>query len=341
MRRFRIAVLRKKALMFAAVGVASLGTVLFAATARHQASLPDFDKDGLPDLALYRPPSGTGTAGTFYALLGRGNYSPTNSLYSAPLGTFGDMPLLGDFDGDGKTDLVTYTPFGAHAWSIMLSSQNYTAVNTVQFGLDGDIPVLADYDKDGKTDIAVFRPIEGRWYVLLSKSNFTSVVSAQWGDALATPVPGDFDGDGIVDLAVIEPAESNGLANWYVLQGGSNYTTAYLVATGFGPGGVTYVPADYNGDGKIDMAYYDPIATTFTVRLNGQANDYGTKQFGVSGDVPVPADYDGDGKADIGVFRPSNATYYALTAASNFTVGLTRTFGFSAIIGDQAVLVRR
>jgi hypothetical protein len=200
--------------------------------------------------------------------------------------------------------------------------------------------VLADYDKDGKTDIAVYRPIEGRWYVLLSKSNFTSVVSAAFGDAAAIPVPGDYDGDGIVDLAVVEPAESNGLATWYILQGGSNYTSAQAIP-GFGPRGVTYVPADYNGDGKIDLAYYDPVATTFTVRLNGQSSDYGTKQFGVSGDVPVPADYDGDGKADLGVFRPSNAAYYALTAASNFTAALSRTFGFPAIIGDQPVLPRR
>jgi hypothetical protein len=41
------------------------------------------------------------------------------------------------------------------------------------------------------------------------------------------------------------------------------------------------------------------------------------------------------------MFRPSTATYYALTAASNFTSGLTRPFGITRIIGDQAVLTRR
>lgn len=58
---------------------------------------------------------------------------------------------------------------------------------------------------------------------------------------------------------------------------------------------------DYDGDGKVDVAFYRDGMWVILRSSDGVASVVGWG--GLPGDVVVPGDYDGDGKADQAVYR--------------------------------------
>jgi len=66
---------------------------------------------------------------------------------------------------------------------------------------------------------------------------------------------------------------------------------------------------DFDGDGKTDMAVWDPTKYNWFIR-NSATNTQSDVYYGIAGDITVSGDYDGDGKTDIAVWRPSDGNWY-------------------------------
>ena len=69
-------------------------------------------------------------------------------------GLSSDVPVVGDFDGDGRADIGVYRPSTA-TWYILTSSSDYSQTIVQQWGVATDIPVVGDYDGDGMSVMAV------------------------------------------------------------------------------------------------------------------------------------------------------------------------------------------
>ena len=123
-------------------------------------------------------------------------------------GNGADLPVPGDYDGDGRTDTAIFRP-STGVWHVMRSSTG--TPTALPWGNGADRPVPGDYDGDGKIDIAVFRPSNGVWLIVPSTTGVP--YGYAWGNGADIAVPGDFDGDGKTDIAVFRP--SNGV--WYVV----------------------------------------------------------------------------------------------------------------------------
>ncbi len=140
----------------------------------------------------------------------------------------GNIPLTGDFDGDGKGDFGTFTD---GTWLLSRSGDNYSSWRIFFWGTAGDKAVPGDYDGDGKDDLAVYRPSNGTWYIQNSSAGNRVVT---FGIASDIPVPADYDGDGRTDIAVYR----NGV--WYI-----NNSTGGVLITTFGLSGDLPLPASY------------------------------------------------------------------------------------------------
>ena len=74
--------------------------------------------------------------GNWFILKSSTNYTTWNVHQ---WGSGGDVPVPGDYDGDGKTDVTVYRPSTGN-WFILKSSTNSTTWDLHQWGGNGDIP---------------------------------------------------------------------------------------------------------------------------------------------------------------------------------------------------------
>jgi uncharacterized delta-60 repeat protein len=132
----------------------------------------------------------------------------------------------------------------------------------------------------------------------------------------------DFDGDRRSDISVFRPSEGN----WYLLQSQAGFSGFH-----FGLKGDRTVPADYDSDGKTDVAIY---RGGIWYLLNSAAG-LSIANFGTAEDLPQPADFDGDGKSELAVFRPSEGNWYVYNLATNqFNVFHFGSPGDKPVVGD-------
>ncbi|HEX2054764.1 MAG TPA: VCBS repeat-containing protein [Actinomycetota bacterium] len=72
-------------------------------------------------------------------------------------------------------------------------------------------------------------------------------------------------------------------------------------------------PADFNGDGRTDIAVYRPSVGGWYQKDSGAPTFWGLRD-----DIPVAADYNSDGKADVTVWRPSSGQWFVKDGLTSY-----------------------
>ena len=284
-------------------------SVAVSVTSRAAMGYLDYNLGGTTDLGVWRPATKQWLLDT--------NLNGTVDFTYTFASTTSDLPVPGDYNGDGKADLATVK---SSVWRFDFD-RNGAADQTVTFGTSGDIPTPQDYNGDKLADIAIFRPSTAQWLLDTNRDGTTdsTVGFGQNGDV---PLPADFNGDGAADLAVFRPSTGQWLID--TDRNGSADITITL-----GQNGDLPVPMDYNGDGRSDPARFRPSNGQWQIDTDRNGTADITVTFGQTGDVPVAGDYNGDGSADIAVFRPSNNKWIIDTNRDG-TAEYTLTLGQSS-----------
>jgi len=302
--------------------VAQSGTV--AGTGASQMVVADFNRDGIPDMAVIN--LGNDSINQISVLLGNGDGTFTAVTTSPAAGEQAYMLVSADFNGDGIPDLAVLNNGGSSIGSVLLGNGDGT-FRAIDAGLgpgqgfgDGFSMVVGDFNLDGIPDLAIVFYETGQFTpegstaeygvvsIFLGKGDGTFTQGQFYvmaGGPSREAVVADFNGDGIPDLAVLD-----GCCGTNILLGKGDGT--FTALTTLAPTGTDYgfiVVADFNGDGIPDLAALYPCVTettcTGTISIF-PGNGDGTFSAGASNlaagldpEYLVTGDFNGDGIPDL------------------------------------------
>jgi hypothetical protein len=283
----------------------------------------DFNGDGIPDLAVQ-------ANNAIEIFLGNGD-----GTFQAPIFTstgytgFGGPLAVGDFNNDGKLDVVHLL---SSRVQVYLGNGNGTLTSGASYitdliGYPATVAV-GDFNGDGKLDFVTnlcnLNPYECGTGTFLGNGDGTF----QPPSALSAPIEesgimavGDFDGDGILDLATAGSCNDAFSIEITLGNGDGTFQNPITYATNYCPNDV--VIADFNGDGKLDLAASTSGNTVDVLLGNGNGT------FGSATSYPVGGQY-GAGQLLVGDFSNDGKTGIAVLSGNS----IDNTSGVSVLLGN-------
>jgi RHS repeat-associated protein len=266
----------------------------------------------------------------------------TEVIYNPPLansqvGNTNKFLQIGDFDGDGNSDFMTFIPNSQRVYlnfpsrnivDRLLVNETVTATfNPTTILQLGNFSII-DFDGDGKQELLVTYPNKIEVYAFIKVNNVgdTKVVkiyeTPNYSSDLYSFYFGDFNKDGKTDILTQKKGTNQvPLNDWSILHStGKEYINAgafTFANSGFYPNVSVdkVIVSDFNGDGFSDILYLRVVTGLDPEQYNlyygnGTSFKYElqtiTQNF-IAANVPyIIGDFNGDGRTDIGNYINGN-----------------------------------
>jgi Ca2+-binding RTX toxin-like protein len=302
----------------------------------------DFNSDGIFDIVATdsdRDNPLTSSVGKVSVLLGtsNGGFSAPQILSSGPW--LKSVAVGGDFNGDGKSDLVV-TSFDGNAISIFNGGSNgvFSAGTPFAVGVQPLSVAVGNFNGDNKSDLAVVNLGSSSISVILGGSATT--VNLAVGVNPTSVAINDFDGDGHSDLVVTNFTSNN--VSVLFGNGVGSFGRNKTLNTGAGLGSYSVKTGDFNGDGKFDLAIAKFYSNEISILLGSGDGNFSTPTIFSLGAARAPftnldellkrltpitvGDFNGDGKSDLAVANfDNNNVSVLLNVSPSASIAITDT----------------
>jgi hypothetical protein len=222
------------------------------------------------------------------------NSAGANNIASFIYGGPGDIPMVGDWDGNGTSTVGVYR---AGVWYLRnANSAGSHTITSFAYGGGTDVPLVGDWDGNGTDTVGVYK--SGVWYLRNANSaGAHTVPSFSYGGGTDIPVVGDWDGNGTDTVGVFRGGV------WYLRNSNSAGSHTVPSFTYGGPGDLPVV-GDWDGDG-IDTVGVVRNGIWYLRNSNsGGSHTVPSFSYGTPGiDRFVVGDWNGDGTTTVGVAR--------------------------------------
>ena len=193
---------------------------------------------------------------------------------------------------------------------------SFQAAKNLTVGQNPTGVTVADFNADGKLDLAVANTYSNTVSVLLGTggANFYRISALPLGDHPVAVAVADFNGDGKLDFAVASQGSyPNYTGTVTVTLGNGNGTFSGNSSTTVGAYAVAIVAADFNRDGKADLAVVNSMSNSVSILLgngNGTFTAATSLATGNGASSLAVGDFNRDGNPDLVVGNANTVSVF-------------------------------
>jgi hypothetical protein len=231
------------------------------------------------------PPPAAARAGVFRpaeaAFYLRNPASSPTPQTTIPFGAAGDLPVAGDWNGDGVDSIGVYRP-SERTFYLRDDNAGGPAEYVLHDGTVAGIPVAGDWLGKGRDTVGLYVPEEAAFYFFHGIVTGAFVTVLPYGEPGDLPVVGDWDGNGTTTVGVFRPEPGRFLLRNCNVAGPPDLDFAY------GQAGDQPLKGDFDGDGAESVGVFRGAEGVFHLRNRNAAGAADlVVALGAAGDLAV------------------------------------------------------